>query len=1150
MHTWAKRGLQTALVTGGLLMLGTGIASAQDNVNPDAPPNPLDAKVRIPVDVDQNTLGTPVGAHDLPEIHREISTPTATGLLPGRLAEPANPLVRNAREGLRSVDTSHITRGNTADADVVVPVSACGNAIAAGGDAYIDRDCSRSVTEAGDVKADGSYGTLAGNVAHAAAAVSPQADGNAVAALANAESRGSSEQRAVAGGDVKTSGQDGSLSGNIAAVQGALPVQVTDNAVAAGGNSHTDASTSNSTAAGGSLSTTGDRSTGGGNVLGTPLATIVAVSGNGVAAAGTADTLAENRASSDAGDTRVNSYGTPMWSTTSGDASTLAGNTVQPAFAGPVATGDNALTGGGLTRVDNSMEHTAEAGGNSSTSGQDSVLSGNFADAPVALPVSNAGNATSGVGTTSARHSNEATATAGGDTFTHGDRSVLSSNGAHLPPAGAVDLCGNGTTAGGIAEGGCNNDVVADSGGYNGTTGNDAVGSGNVGQVPIGAPAEAFGNGVGAVGTPSGRATEHKVIRSGRVPTSIDDNGTVSSNVVSTPTALGGQVFGNSTGAVANPTSRSDSDTTIDLGNPPSANGRHGSASGNVVHVPTSNPAQVFGGSVVGVGNSVAAANSRMDSRSGGATMTNGDEGSFSGNVVSLPESSSPQVFGSAVGAGGNARSDSGNDFLSRAGGDVQTSGDDGSFSGNGVGAQPAVPLQVFGDAVSVAGNGSSRTTNKSGLVAGGRHLTSADDSAWSGNLVTAPAGVSPAVHGDAVSVGGLADTATGSNASSRSGGETTTSGYGAVSARDFEAPTEAFARLFGIPLDVLGTATANTQDRNDVRTGSDKGDAPVGDATRGIELPASVDSLMGATELPSLAMLRDLPGYLLPLNTPRLGGLHGLPVTGAADVDPASRAALPPTSGIALPAVPDLDGATTVLPKVELPTEQLPAVPGVDALAPVTNQLRVGETDPLGWFEQAQHVLPSIADRLLGGTTRELPVVSGATRELPVVSGATRELPVVSGATRELPVVSGATRELPVVSDADADERSFGGTLPLVGTVPVDGTLPVVGRFGPLPDLQRLPLKSVPAAHQVARGLSVAIPAALPFVLPVPGVAQPRTAAPAVPPMALTGLNLNPTQGIRANEIADRTQAPALAGIDARSVFNSLEDTTVMPRI
>lgn len=43
MQPWARRGLRTAMVTGGLLMLGTGIASANENVNPDLPPSPLDS---------------------------------------------------------------------------------------------------------------------------------------------------------------------------------------------------------------------------------------------------------------------------------------------------------------------------------------------------------------------------------------------------------------------------------------------------------------------------------------------------------------------------------------------------------------------------------------------------------------------------------------------------------------------------------------------------------------------------------------------------------------------------------------------------------------------------------------------------------------------------------------------------------------------------------------------------------------------------------------------------------------------------------------------------------------------------------------------------------------------------------------------------
>ena len=337
MQTWAKRGLQTALVTGGLLMLGTGIASAQENVNPDAKPNPLDAKVRVPVDVDHNNLGTLVGNHDLPSIHHEIGTPGAADLPVRDIAVPANPLVRTAQERAAGVEAAGLTRGNTADADVVVPVSVCGNAIAATGNAFTDGTCVQSASSTGEIRTDGSRGTLAGNVAHGAAAVSPQVNGNAVAALANAESRATSHQRAVAGDRVRTSGEDGSLSGNIAAVQGAVPAQVTNNAVAAGGNSYSAARSSNDALANGSLSTTGERGTGGGNVLGAPVAPVVAVTGNGVAAAGNADTATENRASADAGTTQRDRTDLPMWSSTSGNDGTLAGNVVQPALAGPVA---------------------------------------------------------------------------------------------------------------------------------------------------------------------------------------------------------------------------------------------------------------------------------------------------------------------------------------------------------------------------------------------------------------------------------------------------------------------------------------------------------------------------------------------------------------------------------------------------------------------------------------------------------------------------------------------------------------------------------------------------------------------------------------------------------------------------------------------
>ena len=65
MPTWAKRGIQTALVTGGLLMLGTSIASASENVNPDQPPSPLDGGLDAPLHTVDDAVGdTPKTTHD------------------------------------------------------------------------------------------------------------------------------------------------------------------------------------------------------------------------------------------------------------------------------------------------------------------------------------------------------------------------------------------------------------------------------------------------------------------------------------------------------------------------------------------------------------------------------------------------------------------------------------------------------------------------------------------------------------------------------------------------------------------------------------------------------------------------------------------------------------------------------------------------------------------------------------------------------------------------------------------------------------------------------------------------------------------------------------------------------------------------------
>ena len=82
MQTWAKRGIQTALVTGGLLMLGTSIASASENVNPDRPASPIDGGGLPALDIDHadgnTTTTTNEAAHALDNTH-PTADHTATG---------------------------------------------------------------------------------------------------------------------------------------------------------------------------------------------------------------------------------------------------------------------------------------------------------------------------------------------------------------------------------------------------------------------------------------------------------------------------------------------------------------------------------------------------------------------------------------------------------------------------------------------------------------------------------------------------------------------------------------------------------------------------------------------------------------------------------------------------------------------------------------------------------------------------------------------------------------------------------------------------------------------------------------------------------------------------------------------------------------
>ncbi len=249
MQTWAKRGLQTALVTGGLLMLGTGIASADEDVNPDAPPSPIDGSVSVPVHLDQNAVGTPLGSHTVPTVNKDVSVSGSdlSRVMPTGKAPVAGPAVAKAKQTVADVaapaidkardEASAVTSGAR---DQAAPVLNRTQPVTDRLDRVPGGEKLGNVPSLDDkvrVPAiDARQGEPAsGNQINVDLVAPIDISGNAIAALGNAETTNDSTQSWGYNHDATADGSGGFISGNVVDVDWALPVQITNNAVAAGG---------------------------------------------------------------------------------------------------------------------------------------------------------------------------------------------------------------------------------------------------------------------------------------------------------------------------------------------------------------------------------------------------------------------------------------------------------------------------------------------------------------------------------------------------------------------------------------------------------------------------------------------------------------------------------------------------------------------------------------------------------------------------------------------------------------------------------------------------------------------------------------------------------------------------------------------------
>lgn len=985
MPTWAKRGLQTALVTGGLLMLGTGIASADENVNPDSPAGPLDLNLHLPVQIDDNAFATPMGQVNTPGYEGELGTEPVTEPLNDAASEvsggdqlteavsSATDAVesRTEQDGLSAgsfEQTDDAFKGNKIDGDVTVPIQICGNALGVGGDAVVDgADCDQSYENHEDTATDGENSGLAGNAVVLDWAAPVQIAGNAGGVLGGSGyASGTAEQDISETGNISTNGAGSGASGNVAAGQFATPVQVTGNAASwILSNAYSDFDAETEAESGGWITTDGEGGSGSGNVVGAPIALPVKFNGNAAGAwLSDADSVSSSEAEAEAStEGKPGLNGIPSYIRTDGDDSFLAGNIAQPQGALVANVAGNAASWIGNATTGNALGDGAAgtsssevaAGGFSSTTGRDSAASGNILDAPIALPAEVFGVGGTYIGNAHASHDAVTDATAGDGTYTNGDGSGLGGNSVHAPLSIAPEVFGIGGSHIGNASGIATEEKSVTTGGYNGTRGNDSTIGGNLVQVPAAVPVEVFGIGGSYIGQGTGIASETKRIKAGGPGNTVDDDAMGSSNLVATPLSTPVQLFGIGGSHLGRGVGVASSDTITEAGGDLNASGEEAAASGNIGAIPVALPVQLhgIGGSFFGTGHGTSA--NLTDSIAGGDATTDGREGAVSGNVLQAPIGGAANVFGSSASWIGLVGGESVNDIVVESGGDTETNGDGGGLAGNVISAQALPIAQVFGDAAALMAKADGEAVNSTDVTSGGDIETSAVEGGFSGNILDVPAGAVVQVFGDAAAVLGV-DDAEGHNVTfGEVGGETTTGpeDVESFSGIDSQHPVGVLVQIYDVPLELLGRATTEASNLTEISVAGEEPQFHL--PVDGAELPAdslprlpevrslpTADEFSGLGELPTSGELPSLDELPISGELPTLGELPSLE-------QPAERADLP-----GLPQVNTLP--VEVLPS-DVPQADLGNFPNLDPARVVQHQdapaMAQVDAGPLSVFEE-----------------------------------------------------------------------------------------------------------------------------------------------------------------------------------------------------
>ncbi|MDT8910485.1 PE-PGRS family protein [Amycolatopsis sp. PS_44_ISF1] len=1031
MQTWAKRGLQTALVTGGLLMLGTGIASADENVNPDTPASPLDLNVTVPIDAADNAIGTPLGQYDAPAEHTELSTRPLTQAVreAGHQLDESSPIGKStlgATDGVAGKFTpSHRNlKGNEVAGDVVLPIQIVDNAVGVVGDAHVDGTShEQNWAHDRDIRTSGKDSGIAGNVVSLdwAAPVQLAGNGVGVAGGSGAVHGGAAYQSATETGNIDTDGQGSGLSGNVVAGQFATPVQVSGNSISyLLGNAYSSYVADTSATSGGSVLSKGEGGAATGNVVGAPIALPVKFNGNAGGVWGSdADTVSSSSADAKAGAKRPGSLkGTPTYLETDGDDSFLAGNAAAAQLS-PVANVaevaatwiGNAGTGHAFDRGNTAgaTSSTVDSGGFVKTTGDDATGSANVVDPAVALPVDVCGIGAAAIGNSRAACENTVDANAGNGSYTRANGGFLGGNVANTQFAGAPEVYGLAAGAIGSTTGRANEDKTVTAGGYDGSQGSDSSGSGNIVGVPVGVPAEVFGVGAAALGQGSAEAHETKVVRGGGGGNTADDYGFLSSNLGTVPASLPVQVFGAGAAVLGQGHGIGSSDTTSTAGSHVNATGVKGAGAGNIVEAPVSLPVQGHGlGAALG-GIGTGWADNLTDSKAGGDADSDGRDGAIAGNIVKAPIAGAVTPAATGVAAAALGHGGGTNDISSVAGGNALTNGTAGTVAGTIVGADAEPVAQVIADSVSAAGVASGRSTTSTVVKNAGDDTTSGVEGSISGDILDLPVTAVPYVTDDAITAAGVAHSAADNTITATNGGIPTTAGNRALSGLDFYRVVPATMPVYGVPQELLGVATSQGTDSTDRK--EPKLEGPLGNEMAADELPVLSGLTQRLPVLPTGSGLPQLPVLSgLTQRLPVLPTGSGLPVLSGLTRSLPTASALPQLPAMAmLPGVeradgPQISGLSALgqlsqvrhlvsLPASGLPTPALPGLPGrsdAESAPQLPARLPVKASLPTLSQLPAVTALPALPGTDTTAPTVELPVVPSrpAVGQVPALSG------------------------------------------------------------------------------------------------------------------------------------------------------------------